>query len=263
MLMHTGATVETNTDTRIPREDLVRAAVEVLGVSDAVGAVIRALGGVAVALRCPSARPPGALTRDYSDLDFVGRRSDAKGITGAFVEAGFEPAERFNAIQAGTRMRFERGELIHADVFLEEFRMCHSLRLSHRLTIDDRTIPLADLLLTKLQVAKLSGKDLSDIGALLLDYHLTTDESGINASYITELLASDWGWWRTATDTLARIPDLARALPISPTDSETIASRATGLNDVIAEAPKGLRWRARARVGDRRPWREDPEEVSE
>jgi len=245
------------------RTELVSAATEVLAASEAGGSVLRALGGVAIALRCWSARPPGALTRDYSDLDFIARRSDSNGVAAAFAVAGFAPAERFNAIQAGARMRFARGELIHADVFLEEFRMCHSLRLSKRLRIDQHTISLADLLLTKLQVAQLSGKDVADIAALLLDHELTSDESGINAHYIAEFLARDWGWWRTATETLARIPELARALPVEDSEADVIGKRATELQTMITATPKGLRWRARARVGDLRPWREEPEEVAD
>jgi hypothetical protein len=244
------------------RDDVVTAANEILVASGERGAVMRALGGVAIALRCRSARPPGALTRSYSDIDFVARRRDARAITSAFVGAGFGPAERFNAIQAGSRMQFDYGGLIHADVFLEEFRMCHRLRLGRRLSIHERTVSLADLLLTKLQVAKLSSKDVSDLGALLLDHDLTDDESGINSEYVRELLTQDWGWWRTATETLARVESLAGSLPVDSESSAVIVTRAAALHELVTTAHKGVRWRARAVLGERRPWREDPEEVA-
>jgi hypothetical protein len=243
------------------REALVRMAEAVLRAGHERGAVIRAVGGVAIALRCPSARPPGLLTRSYSDLDFIARRRDVKRVTESFVAVGLKPAERFNALNS-SRMQFDHARGYHADVFLDDFSMCHSLSLSDRLEIDSRTISLSDLLLTKLQVARLSRKDVSDISALLLDHPVTDDDAGVNAEYMADLLARDWGWWRTATETLSRLESLLVELPIDATAVETISNRVAALEDRIEMRSKGVRWRTRAKVGDRLPWREDPEDVA-
>jgi hypothetical protein len=221
---------------------------------------VRVLGGVAIALRCASARPLGPLSRTYSDLDFVARRKHAKGVVKAFSSLGYQSDHRFNAIHAGSRMRFEGLGGGHADVFLEEFRMCHTLRLSSRLAVDAPTLPLADLLLTKLQVGNLNAKDVTDIAALLVDHDLTSDDSGINVKYLVGLLATDWGWWRTATETLERTRSLANQLPLDANALERVRAAVDELRTRIDGEPKRARWRARARLGDRRPWREEPED---
>ena len=45
------------------------------------------------------------------------------------------------------------------DVFLDRFEMCHQLDLRDRLGLEPPTLPLADLLLTKLQVVETTDKD--------------------------------------------------------------------------------------------------------
>ena len=55
------------------------------------------------------------------------------------------------------------------DVFVDSFRLCHELSLKKRLNLDPEAISVADLLPTKLQVARLNEKDVSDAAALLLD----------------------------------------------------------------------------------------------
>lgn len=248
----------------VDRETMVTSARAVVDAATALGASARLLGGIAIALRCPSARPPGPLVRTYSDIDVVCRSRDVRRLTEAFGENGFAPNERFNANQAGRRMRFhckDRAEA-HADVFVDSFQMCHTLRLGKRLDLDARTLAPADLLLTKLQVARLTHKDVTDILSLLLDQPLTQDDSGINMAYLVGFLASDWGWWRTATDTLARVPALCAEEPLRSHDIERITGTVSALLEEIDRARKGWRWRARSMVGERLAWRADPEELA-
>ena len=239
-----------------------------LGAADALlatarqqGTILRSIGGVAVAMRCATARPPGALARAYSDLDFVARRRDIKNITRAFSANDFAPARKFNAVAIG-RLRFDNAAGIHVDVFLDEFRMCHVLDLSDRLGVHDETASLADLLLTKLQVAKLNTKDVSDMAALLADHPVTEDELGINVHYIAGLLRRDWGWWRTVTETLASLATQLPTLPLSDGRERTVRGQITAIEEAIEQTPKSLRWSARAKLGDLRPWREEPEDTA-
>lgn len=76
--------------------------------------------------------------------------------------------------------------------------------------------------------------------------------------------AEDWGWWRTVTGNIERGFELlaADAPGSGPAleDRERIRGRLLALEAAIDEAPKSLRWRLRARVGDRVRWYEEPEE---
>ena len=135
---------------------------------------------------------------------------------------------------------FDHEEHGHLDVFVGEFVMCHRLELEGRLDIHPETISLGDLLLTKLQVAELTAKDVSDVSALLSSTELAADESGLNVRYVSGLLAEDWGWWRTVTENFARVrshlpavglPEPATSLAIERLESWPMPSMPPPRND--------------------------------
>ena len=66
-------------------------------------------------------------------------------------------------------------------------------------------MPLAELVLTKLQIVELNEKDVRDT-ALLSDGHAVSchDDETINGERIAELCGGDWGPWRTITHNLER-----------------------------------------------------------
>lgn len=231
-----------------------------LAEGDVVG---RMLGGVAIALRCPAARPPSPLARSYSDLDIVVTRSSRRHLPAALAALEFAAANRFNAMNGHSRQLYTSRDGVDLDVFIEQFKMCHELDLKGRIEIDDTTLPLAELLLTKLQVAELTDKDMRDCVALVLDHDLTAGDTGINVTRICEVISTDWGWFRTVTDNLAKVTAHVRGLGLSAEQADAAAARVEGLLARIDAAPKGLRWKARARVGDRVSWREEPDEKRE
>ena len=248
-----------------PDADAARAVVEgARSLVDALteaGVTARLLGGVAVALRCPQAAlPPSPLARSYSDLDVVVARSDRRRLPEVLGALEFQAAERFNAMSGHVRQLYVSKDGVDLDVFVEQFKMCHELDLKDRLAIDARTLPLADLVLTKLQVADLTEKDIRDYAALTLEHELTDDDSGIGVARICTVTGGDWGWWRTVTENLGKAIDHLDRLGLTPAAAEVVRGRTVALVARIDDTPKSLRWKARARVGDRMAWREDPEE---
>lgn len=240
-------------------EATVEAATEIVGSAAAEGVQTRVLGGIGVALRCPSARPPGPLCRSFSDIDLVTSRDAGAKLSGVLEELGYLAEQRFNAMHGHSRLLFDHSDGIHVDVFIGRFAMCHSLDLGRRIEVHETTVSLADLLLTKLQVAELNEKDVTDVAALLLDHPLSEDESGINRLYVVELLSRDWGWWRTVTENLKALP-AHMSDRLSQGSREAVGTRIAELLQSIETAPRSLRWKARAKAGDRLPWREEPEE---
>ena len=111
------------------------------------------------------------------------------------------------------------------DVFVETFSMCHDVPLGAIASVSmSRTVPFAELLLTKAQIVELNDKDAGDLFVLFHDHDLTPDETGINYIRIGELCGRDWGLWRTVTGTLGQLEtavghietgDRERALVIS------------------------------------------------
>lgn len=237
-------------------EALVGEALRILEGARPLDLDIRLLGGVAVAIRCPSAATP-ALRREYKDVDFVARSRDRDGLDRLFAEAGYSPEAEFNAYHGLDRLIYRRDDGGQADVFLDAVAMCHRLELAERLTLDEETLTPADLLLLKLQVVETNERDLKDAVALLAD-HPTGDE-GIDADYVAGLLAGDWGWWRTATLVLDRVIRFGEALP-DPVGSRA-GERARSLLERIDAEPKSRRWKLRARVGERLRWYDEPDET--
>jgi hypothetical protein len=144
------------------------------------------------------------------------------------------------------------------DVFVSSFRMCHVIPLEKRLAVDEDTVPLAELLLTKLQIIELNEKDVRDTVALLLEHDVSVDDSGVNSSHISELCAEDWGLWRTITHNLETLQGRVESYDV---DSDLVSSRVSLLLERIEEAPKSRSWRIRAKIGERKRWYELPEEV--
>jgi hypothetical protein len=234
--------------------------------ASAAGLSLRATGGVAVAIRSPTAgREP--LRRDYHDIDFVGLGTQAHELRELFGELGYAAEEEFNALHGRRRLFFRDPESRwEADVFVDRIEGCHVLELEHRLATPGVTLAPADLLLSKLQVVQTNPKDFQDMLALLADHALTDDDRGIDRERVADVCANDWGWWRTVT-MVACAADAVAARFAEEADADTRAGLETArirlselLGDINA-APKPRRWRLRARIGDRKRWYELPEDV--
>jgi hypothetical protein len=229
------------------------------------GVTLRLTGGVAVSARSPSAlRAP--LRRAYGDIDFVAASRDAHALGELMPQLGFAADDEFNLLHGQRRLYFRDERGFEADVFLDRIEACHTLELRDRLTIADRTLAPADLLLSKLQVVETNHKDYQDALALLVDHDLTPDEQGISLPRMIEVCAADWGWWRTVTMVAGRAREAAAKLA-AESDEETRAGltradeRLQTLIEELDATPKSRRWKMRAKVGDRKRWYELPEDI--
>ena len=132
--------------------------------------VLKLVGGVAVSLRCPSASREG-LRRSYADMDFVGHEKQSRAIGDFFVGMGYQPRPRFNAMMGRKRLIFnDLANERRVDVFLDVFEMCHKFNFSERVDLEPLTLPLVDLLATKLQIVQINDKDFRDLTAIFLDH---------------------------------------------------------------------------------------------
>ena len=154
------------------------------------------------------------------------------------------------------------------DVLIDRLEMCHTFEFLDRLALNGPTLPFAEMLLSKLQIAHINRKDILDALALLSEHPLEPrDGDAINVARITGLTSMDWGWWRTVTlnvDKFRRFyhddmqPD---ELDFRRPPRFDVAAQLVGLRAAIDAAPKSMRWKLRARVGDRVQWYQEPEEV--
>jgi hypothetical protein len=214
---------------------------------------LRLLGGVAVRLRCSGP------DREFKDLDLATSKKASGDAQDLLRRLGYDPHVGFNAMNARERLLFfDEAHGRQVDVFVGSFRMCHEIPLEGRLEIDERTVPLAELLLTKLQIIELNEKDVRDTVVLLDEHDVTDDDSGLNGARVAELCAQDWGLWRTITNNLR---DVAVHLEGYDVDRGRVARRLGALQERIDAADKSRGWRLRAKVGERKRWYDLPEEV--
>jgi len=232
----------------------------------AAGVEVRLLGGIAVAAH--AVRPlHDALVREAKDIDTVvadgaaGRR-----LVELMAADGYTPDVRFNAMSGGRRLLVydeEHGRQV--DVFVGTFEMCHAIPVAARMDELPLTIPVAELLLTKLQIVELNRKDVLDACTLLLSCPVVAAPraDGIEGDVIAGLCARDWGLWRTVTMNLERVAAHAAELGLGADAVETITARIGRLRELIDAAPKSRGWKMRSRVGDRVRWYQEPDEVDE
>jgi hypothetical protein len=241
------------------RADVVDEGRRLVELAGAQSVPLRLLGGVAVNVRAPGELPE-PLRRTYKDLDFATSRKAGGATARLLRDAGYEPHVAFNAMNSKERMLFfDEGNARQVDVFVGSFRMCHEIPLEERLDVHTDTVPLAELLLTKLQIIELNEKDIRDTVALFYSHEVTDDDSGLNLCRVAELCAADWGLHRTITANLETVRRHIDRYPIE-TGSE-VDRRIAYLEECIEAEPKSRAWRLRAKVGDRKRWYELPEEV--
>ncbi len=225
------------------------------------GLSLRLLGGVAVAIVCPSARKP-PLRREHKDVDLATDGASKEQVALLVESLGYAPDREFNMLHGHRRLFFwDEVNRRQVDVFVNDANLCHRVELKGRLAVRPLTLSLADLTVLKLQVVETNEKDYLDVCALFADHDLSEDESGINLDYIAGLAASDWGLWRTLGMVAERSERFARELP-GFAAGEVVAGRLRGLREALDTVPKSRVWKLRARVGERKRWYELPEEVN-
>ncbi len=220
------------------------------------------LGGLGIEHHLGAAIPR-ALRRDYEDIDLATPNARSRDLSDLLERLGYLPHREFNALNGTRRLMFFNSERRwKVDVFVGGFEMCHSIPIIGRLSRDLFAIPLAELLLTKLQVFQLNEKDRRDLVALLLLAPIGDHDTGvINGRFIAQMLANDWGLWRTTRLNLDRIRDGVADYELTAHDLHRVQQRCDELWALIEAEPKSFSWRIRDRVGDLWRWYQVPEEV--
>ncbi len=271
----------------VPTEYFLSEAVRIVEKSKGFGVSLRAMGGVAIGLRCPSekdfARRLGRMTsggQEYTDLDFAGLLKERNNLVKYFQTLNYEKRPSTLSSSASQRQIYFHPEgYFTVDVIMDELLVAnHTIDFRKRIGIDPLTITLADLLLEKIQMwVSFSEKDLKDCLLLLKSHDLSedgTDGEKINSSYIADLLSDDWGFYYTATTNLKKMVEILENLetaskevnidPLKIPNEEraTIVGRIQHLLKVIEERPKSLRWKMRAKLGTTKRWYNEVETPS-
>lgn len=233
-------------------------AIRVVKAGEERGVALRILGALAFHHHCPQfGYLQSKLNRVYTDIDFAGYGKQNAPIRELFVSLGYDEDLEINAFHAeGGRLIFNNPTThIHGDVFMDRLDFCHPIPWKGRLEVDSPTIPLAELLLEKMQIVKINEKDIIDSVMLLREHEMAEDDDDhINAKRVAELCAGEWGLWRTTTMNLDKVRDFLPHFDLTPEDGTVVTKRIEELRQALDAYPKGTKWRLRARVGDRVKW---------
>ena len=261
------------TTTRQADDPLPEALSLVRGAAGA-GVGLKLLGGLAVRVLCP-AFPPRQ--RSGQDIDLACLGKTRKDVTAYLQAAGCEADRRFNMLNGDRQMYFTAPSGRPIDVMVDRLDMCHTLDFRPSFGRLPHTLDAMDLLLSKLQIVELNEKDAHDFVHLLAGLPLPGESGGplpgspagpgeawLDTGRFGKLLGADWGWWRTVTGNLAKLPGLVAERPalVPPVPARDPLATAQALLGVAEAAPKGVKWKLRANVGDRVRWYELPEEVA-
>jgi hypothetical protein len=238
---------------------------EALGLARAAaeaGLGLKLLGGLAVRVLCPEFPP--RLRRDQ-DIDFACLSKGRKEVASWLADHGCVPDRRFNNLNGDRQMYFNAPSGRPIDVMVDRLTMCHTLDFRPAFGRLPLTVDSVDVLLSKLQIVELNEKDARDIMHLLGGLPIGEGPPpDIDTMRFGKVLAADWGWWRTVTENLAKLPALLTEKPgLAPPGSQyDPLAQARELLHIAETTPKGVKWKLRANVGDRVRWYELPEEVA-
>jgi hypothetical protein len=247
------------------QEDLVAEAAGIVEEANKRGIILRVMGAVAFRMHCPRhGDMHEALNRRLTDLDLAAYSRQRRHVEGLFEELGYtlKPAS-FAMHMLGDREIFiHPSARFVVDVFYDKLVMCHDIDFRGRLEKDYPTIPLAELLLEKLQIVRLTEKDVKDVLMLLREHGIgLEDGETINAEYIAGLLSEDWGFYYTVVTNMAKIRDLTADFILEEDVRRELTLKLDSLLKIIEEKPKSAGWKLRAKIGPKKKWYRDVESI--
>ena len=230
--------------------------------------MLRLMGASAVATHSPryTYLLKGA-GRRLTDLDFMGNSKDFEKTGKLMQSLGYRTMRTgmmLASTSVGERSIFDHPTRhIHVDVFFDKLKMCHTIDFRKRLSADPITISLADIVLEKMQIVRINEKDILDTIVLLSEHELgNNDNDMVNTDYIASLLAADWGFYYTTTMNLNKIKELLPKYPqLNEENVKNVSAKIDGLLQAIENKPKSSSWKFRAKIGTRKQWYDDVEEI--
>jgi hypothetical protein len=230
--------------------------------------ILRVTGSVAVRLHCGehAALLDALGRRQFRDIDFWSYSKQQRALERLFEANGYVADQEMKHAQEWgvKRLIYEHPKTrLHVDVFMDELVMAHTIDFKGRLELDSPTVPLADLLLSKLQIHEITENDLVDLTVLLADHDVGSgDPERIDLDRIAGLMRVNWGFYHTTIENIEKCIGALERFDSLPSElADSVRGRLGEIRSRIEAEPKSTRWKLRARVGTRAPWYETVEEV--
>jgi hypothetical protein len=205
--------------------------------------------------------------RPPRDIDFITYSTHERSLESLLGRRGYQlhPSVKHSREWGVKRLIYTHPDSgAKVDVFMDQLVMAHTIDFAGRLESETFTVSLADLLLTKLQIYRITSNDLIDLMVLLAEADFGSGLDQIDLGRVCAILGDDWGFTHGAGLNLDRLDDEVRASTALDRDiAARVLARTAHLREAIEKQPKSLRWRLRARIGSRAPWYEHVDDVED
>ena len=137
---------------------------DVLALPENQHLIMRLVGALAFRTRCPQfGYLQDKLGRVFTDIDFATYGRQKMEVMRLLTDLGYEEDTWVSRLFGDQRLVYhDHANQRHIDVFFDQMKFSHVLPLQGRLEADRQTLPLAELLLQKMQIVHLNEKDLID-----------------------------------------------------------------------------------------------------
>jgi hypothetical protein len=270
---------EPNHSVQISEEEFLRQALQVVESARSRHVYLRLIGALAVYVhsldtpRCISAfKALGRLGEGkptFTDLDLMGYSKQSKETTKLLQSLNFKPDNAVNWWFGKRRMIYyhPQGQFT-VDLFLDKLEFSHDVNFAGRLELDYPTITLEDIVLEKLQIHQINRKDIIDLIVLFTGHNVSKGpaENLVDGEYVARTLSEDWGFWYDATTNLTKVKEMLHELSensagITRDEANVATGRVDELLRMIEAMPKTSKWQKTAKVGTKKPWYREVDEV--
>jgi len=249
----------------LKEEDFINEALKIVGEAEKRGIVLRVIGAVALRIKLPNdvrILHEKILNRKLSDIDYASYSKYTVEVRNLFKELNYVWDEAIARIALLRDIFYNKINNIHSDVFYDKLMFCHDIDLRGRLELDYPTITLTDYALEKLQIVQINEKDVKDLIALFIGFPVeNSDKDAINKEYISKVLSKDWGFYYTVTSNLKKLTQLLGRYKLPKDKEDMIKSKVSNLLEAIEKEPKSIGWKMRAKIGTKKKWYREVEEV--
>jgi len=262
-------------------QKIIDDAVKIADMTQNKSVVVRILGALAIRIHSQNSAELftrlgrlGNSNRYFTDIDFVAYSKQKGKLRGLFEDELKFKAEIWCLLNTKDRIIYQNSDgTCKVDVFFDKLDYSHQVIFGSdpnkgRLRLDFPTIPLADLLLEKLQIHEINEKDLKDVIILLHEHAIGAgqDKEEIDAKYIAMILANDWGFWYDASANLEKVlafsSEYMKTGLIPNEVLNDVQNKISQLKQYIDNEPKSKSWTQRDQINVQKQWWKDVEEVS-
>jgi hypothetical protein len=221
---------------------------------------VRLFGSIACWLHCPTIRD--IFDTSYPrkrDLDFYSYRCDRLKIISILHKVGFRYTDQETSSGVGI-LRFSNSAFsppLEIHFFVGRFNFAHMIPLSKRIALDWPTFPIAELLISKLQINSFQEpKDVLDVMMLFAEHKVGNDDrEKIDLSIIAKYCSRDWGLWYDTRRNLNHTYDWILRDRFFPSDlKERSIRNIEEIKVLLDKSSKKCSWKKRSLIGTRMRW---------